>query len=162
LHPADRNDPKVAMVIAAAAAHGIDIDPVSFDNETRTSVDAAREVGCEVDLICKSIVFQAGDEPILFLMSGPDRVDTAKAAVAANVERLDRADATLAKESTGYSIGATPPFGHATQLRVFIDERLASMDRVWAAGGRTDTVFEIATGDLITASGAQVADLSEG
>jgi hypothetical protein len=33
---------------------------------------------------------------------------------------------------------------------------------VWAAGGRTDTVFPISTDGLIAASGAQVADLREG
>jgi prolyl-tRNA editing enzyme YbaK/EbsC (Cys-tRNA(Pro) deacylase) len=96
LHPADKNDPKVAMVIAAAAQAGIVIEPVTFDNETRTSVDAAREVGCELDLICKSIVFEAAGEPVLFLMSGPDRVDLAKAAAAAGVDHLDRANADRA------------------------------------------------------------------
>lgn len=161
MHPADRNDPKVAAVISAAGAHGVEIEPVSFDEETRTSVDAAKAVGCGVERICKSLVFEADGEPVLLLLSGADRVDLAKAAKVVGVERLSKADAEVARQRSGYSIGATPPFGHREPLPVFIDERLAALDRVWAAGGRPDTVFEIATSDLIKISQARLGNLHE-
>lgn len=159
MHRADKNDPKVAAVIAAAAAAGVTIEPVSFDNETRTSTDAAREIGCEVHHICKSLVFEAEGEPVLLLMSGSDRVDLTKAAAAVGVAKLERADAELAKRRSGYTIGATPPFGHREPLRVYIDDHLAGLGDVWAAGGRPDTVFEISASDLISVSGAQAVDL---
>lgn len=155
------SDPKVAAVVEAAAAHGVTIAPVRFEGETRTSQDAADQIGCEVARICKSLVFQDGDEPVLLLMSGSDRVDLDRAASAVGAERLARADADLAKRFTGYSIGATPPFGHAQQMRVYVDRALVELGRVWAAGGRTDTVFEIDAGDLVTIAGATVADLRE-
>ena len=159
MHPADRNDPRVATVIKAAAAAEVVIEPVSFDNETRTSADAAREIGCEVDLICKSLIFECDGEPFLFLMSGSDLVDLSKAAAAAGVPKLERADAERAKRHSGFSIGATPPFGHSRPLKVFIDKRLVDLREVWASGGRTDTVFPISTADLVAVSGAIGADL---
>jgi Cys-tRNA(Pro) deacylase len=161
MHPADRSDPKVATVIAAAAAHGVHIEPVSFDEETRTSAEAARAVGCGIERICKSLVFEADGEPVLLLLSGADRVDLARAAQAVGVTRLDKADAERAKRRSGFSIGATPPFGHDEPFSVFVDERLAALDKVWAAGGRPDTVFEISTADLIAISGAAQAALHE-
>lgn len=163
MRPADLQDVKVARVVSAAADVGVVIQPVTFECETRTSVDAAKEVGCEVAEIVKSLVFKVSgsDEMVLLLLSGADRVDLERASRALGVEGLERANADAAKAATGYSIGATPPFGLATTLRVAMDERVLEMDQVWAAGGRTDTVFKISSVDLRQASGAATARLSE-
>ncbi|MFM7892171.1 MAG: YbaK/EbsC family protein [Actinomycetota bacterium] len=55
-----------------------------------------------------------------------------------------------------------PPFGHTTQLRVFVDPDLLSYDEVWAAAGTWNDVFPIAPDDLVRASGALVTDLKRG
>jgi prolyl-tRNA editing enzyme YbaK/EbsC (Cys-tRNA(Pro) deacylase) len=153
------DDPKVQRVVDAGRALGLDISPVTFDGETRTAADAAQRVGCSVSQIVKSLVFDAGDEPVLFLVSGTNRVDLAKAARAAGVSRLSRANADAAKAATGYSIGATPPFGLASAMRIFMDEDLLGHDEVWAAAGRPDSVFPIDPGEL--ARVALVCDLKE-
>jgi prolyl-tRNA editing enzyme YbaK/EbsC (Cys-tRNA(Pro) deacylase) len=154
-------DPKLASVIAAGSQIGIDVRPMTFSRDTRTAVDAAREIGCELGQIVKSLVFEAGDEPLLFLVSGVNRLDTAKAMTAAGVATLAKTDAGRAKEVTGYSIGATPPFGHTRRLRVFMDEDLLVYDEVWAAAGRPDSVFPVDPRALATAAGATVCSLSE-
>ena len=161
---ADLKDEKVHRVVAAAAAAGVEIAPVSFERETRTSADAAREIGCSVAEITKSLVFGVAgtQETVLLLLSGADRVDLAKAAEALGAEGLERAAPEVAKATTGYSIGATPPFGHTSPLRIVMDDRLLEFEHVWAAGGRTDTVFRISSGDLERVSGAAVASLREG
>jgi prolyl-tRNA editing enzyme YbaK/EbsC (Cys-tRNA(Pro) deacylase) len=154
-------DAKLERVIQAGATKGIEVQPTTFSKETRTAVDAAREVGCELAQIVKSLIFQAGDEPLLFLMSGANRLDPAKAKGAADVDTLGKADATRAKEVTGFSIGATPPFGHAHEVRVFMDEDLLTFDTVWAAAGRPDSVFAVDPHALATATGATVGALAE-
>ena len=133
---------------------------MTFPGETRTAVDAARAVGCELGQIVKSLVFQAGEEPLLFLVSGHNRLDPDKAAAAANVATIEKADAAVAKTATGYSIGATPPFGHASSLRVLMDEDLLAFDEVWAAAGRPDSVFPIKPEELARATGATVCSLA--
>jgi Cys-tRNA(Pro) deacylase len=158
---ADLSDDKVKAVVAAAEASGVEIAPVTFERETRTSVDAAREIGCSVAEIVKSLVFavEGTDEAVVLLLSGADRVDLPRAAAALGVEALQRATPEIAKRSTGYSIGATPPFGHKAPVRVAMDDRLLEFDRLWAAGGRTDAVFQISSGDLVRASNATVTRL---
>ena len=110
--------PKVGIVIEAGRGVGIEVRPVTFDEETRTATDAARRVGCDVGQIVKSLVFEAEGSPVLFLVSGANRVDVGKAAAVAGVEVLDKADAQAARAATGFSIGATPPFGHTTNIPV--------------------------------------------
>jgi prolyl-tRNA editing enzyme YbaK/EbsC (Cys-tRNA(Pro) deacylase) len=65
----------------------------------------------------------------------------------------------MVKQATGYSIGATPPFGHAQRLAVFMDEDLLAHERVWAAAGRPDAVFAVDPKRLRDATGAVVAKL---
>jgi len=160
---ADLKDEKVNRVVSAAAAAGVEIAPVSFERETRTSADAAREVGCTLAEITKSLVFAVvgTQETVLLLLSGADRVDLSKAARALGVDDLERAAPEVAKAATGYSIGATPPFGLDTSLHIAMDDRLLEFDHVWAAGGRTDTVFRISSADLKRVSGATVAHLRD-
>ena len=52
-----------------------------------------------------------------------------------------------------------PPFGHSTQLRVFVDSDLLQYDEVWAAAGTWNDNFAIAPNDLVRVSGGVVTDL---
>jgi Cys-tRNA(Pro) deacylase len=160
MKPADLSDPKVARVVEAGAALGIDVAPVTFENETRTAVDAANAVGCELGAIVKTLVFRGDDGPILLLVSGSNRVDPDRAASEVGVAKLGKADADEARAASGFSIGATPPWGHTTKLPIFMDEDLLTYPEVWAAGGRTDTVFPLTPQDLARATGARVCKLS--
>ncbi|MFM1838576.1 MAG: hypothetical protein RLZZ327_1450 [Actinomycetota bacterium] len=55
-----------------------------------------------------------------------------------------------------------PPFGHSTQLRVFVDPDLLQYDEVWAAAGTWNDVFGIEPHKLVDASGGVVTDLKRG
>lgn len=143
----------------AARERGLEIEPIVFPASTRTARDAAARVGCDVAQIVKSLVFAAGPDPLLFLVSGANRIDPERAARAAGVASLDKADADAVKEATGFSIGATPPFGHVQDLATYIDEDLMAFDRVWAAAGRPDAVFEVEPRTLARAARATVCAL---
>jgi len=155
--------PNVERVVEAARAAGLEIKVERFPSGTRTAADAARAVGCEVGQIVKSLVFMAGERPLLTLVSGANRVDLAKLALAAGTDAgaVRRADGDEARAATGFAIGGVPPFGHATALNVLVDEDLAAHDRLWAAAGLPDAVFGVTPGDLVRASGGRTADLAE-
>jgi prolyl-tRNA editing enzyme YbaK/EbsC (Cys-tRNA(Pro) deacylase) len=154
-------DEKIGRVVAEGAARGVEVVPKTFPSETRTAQDAATAVGCDVAQIVKSLIFDSVEGPVLFLVSGTNRLDLAKGAAVAGVDRLERADANRAKAITGYSIGATPPFGLATEVPVFVDADLLEHDEVWASAGRTDSVFPAPPGRLVQAAGGVVANLKE-
>lgn len=135
-----------------------DVKVKKFPDGTRTAVDAARAVGCELGQIVKSLVFVAAGKPVVALVSGSNRLDERKLAAVAG-EPVGKADAETARAATGYSIGGVPPFGHATQVPVFMDRDLLGYSVVWAAAGRPDSVFEIDPGRLRELSNAEVVDL---
>jgi Cys-tRNA(Pro) deacylase len=137
---------------------GLGISVRQFPEGTRTATDAARAVGCEVAQIVKSLVFVAGGRPVIALVSGANRLDEKRLAAAAG-EPVTKADAETARTATGYAIGGVPPFGHATEVPVFMDRDLLGHAVVWAAAGRPDSVFEIAPERLRELSRATVLDL---
>ena len=52
-----------------------------------------------------------------------------------------------------------PPFGHSTQLRVFVDPDLLQYDEVWAAAGTWNDVFGAKPADIVRVAGGIVTDL---
>ena len=141
-------------------SEGHELEVRRFPAGTRTAEDAARAIGCSVGQIVKSLVFVAGGAPVVCLVSGSNRVSLPALAELAG-EPVDKASAEEARDATGFAIGGVPPFGHATQLPVYLDRDLLQYEVVWAAAGRPDSVFAIAPLRLETLSGAIVADLKE-
>jgi prolyl-tRNA editing enzyme YbaK/EbsC (Cys-tRNA(Pro) deacylase) len=104
----------------------------------------------------KSLVFMADEQAVLALTSGANRVDEASLAEAAGAQELRRATPEEARSATGFAVGGTPPFGHTTLIRTFLDPDLLTHDEVWAAAGRPDSVFPLAPEDLARLSGATI------
>ena len=52
-----------------------------------------------------------------------------------------------------------PPFGHSTQLRVFVDPDLLQYDEMWAAAGTWTDNFGAASADIVRVAGGVVTDL---
>jgi Cys-tRNA(Pro) deacylase len=154
-------DAKVERVVVAGRERGVDVVPTTFPSDTRTAEQAAAAVGCDIGQIVKSLIFDSPQGGVLFLVSGANRLDLEKAAQSAGVTELTRATAERAKTITGYSIGATPPFGLASEVPVFVDEDLLQHPLVWAAAGRPDSVFPAAPEDLVQAARATVANIKE-
>ncbi|HSM43999.1 MAG TPA: YbaK/EbsC family protein, partial [Acidimicrobiia bacterium] len=85
-----------------------------FPEGTKTAEDAANAIGCEVAAIVKSLVFVVGDEPVVALVPGDLRLDTAKLSATAGGGEVRRATLDEVREATGFAAGGTPPCGHST------------------------------------------------
>jgi prolyl-tRNA editing enzyme YbaK/EbsC (Cys-tRNA(Pro) deacylase) len=151
--------PNVARVVASARALGLEIEPRTFPDGTKTAADAAAAIGVDVGQIVKSLIFAVDGEIVLAYVSGANQLDETKLAAAAGGTKAGRVDADAVREATGFPIGGVPPFGHATELRAFVDQDLLGWDEVWAAAGTWHDVFPLAPHDLVRASGGEVADL---
>ena len=145
---------------AAAESLGLDIEIRHFPSTTRTAVDAAREIGCELGQIVKSLVFLADAGRVLVLCAGTDRVDEAKLREHLGAPKVRRANADEARQATGFPIGGVPPFGVARQLRVIVDGGLLRHEALWAGAGTGEAVVRVWSRDLVRASGGELADVA--
>ena len=133
---------------------------VELPNSTRTAVEAAQAVGCQVGQIVKSLIFMGAESrrPILVVASGINRVDETHLALLAG-EAIKKADAEFARAQTGFAIGGIPPIGLANQMSTFIDQDLLAYQSVWAAAGTPHAVFELDPAFLERMTGGTVTNI---
>ena len=151
--------PNVLRVMEAARERGLEITTKRFPEGTKTAADAAAAIGVSVGQIVKSLVFGVDSEIVMALVSGSNQLDEKKLAAAAGGAKCARVDADAVRDATGYPIGGVPPFGHSTQLRVFVDPDLLQYDEVWAAAGTWNDVFAIKPDSLVLSTGGLIVDL---
>ncbi len=149
------------FVERAREEYGVDVDVHEFDEGTKTAVDAADAVGCDVAQIASSIVVVADDEPVVVVTSGANRVDLEKVAVYRDASDARMAEADEVKEATGWSIGGVPPICHATGVPVLLDDTLLDHDQVWAAAGTPTAVWPIEPERLRDLADAEAVDVAE-
>jgi Cys-tRNA(Pro) deacylase len=154
--------PNVARVVAAGRELSLEIEPFHFPDGTKTAADAAAAIGVDVGQIVKSLIFAVDGRPVMAYVSGRNQLDERKLAAAAGGTTCTRVEADTVRTATGFPIGGVPPFGHATELPVFIDPDLLHYDVVWAAAGTWNDVFAISPGDLVRASNGTVLDIRRG
>ncbi len=157
--------PAIQRVLEAAARKGVTLEVTNFTESTHTAAEAAAAVGAELGQIVKSLVFVVpsddGPEPLLCLVSGPNRVDLAQLAAVTGQSELRRATAREAHDLTGFSIGGIPPIGHLRPTRVIMDPDLGRYPVVWAAAGLPTAVFPVPPGTLRVLANATVAPITE-
>ena len=149
----------VTRVIEAGERLGVAVEPTTFPEGTKTALDAAEAIGVAVGQIVKSLIFAVDGELVLAYVSGSNQLEENKLALAAGGLMCSRVDAEAVRKTTGFPIGGVPPFGHVTELRVFVDPDLLQYDEVWAAAGTWHDVFALSPQDLVDASGGSVVDL---
>ena len=158
--------PAVRRVVEAAAQRGVELEIRTFPESTHTADQAARAVGARLGQIVKSLVFVSSRddgtlEPVICLVSGPNRVDVARLGAVIGRSDVRRASAKEANDLTGFVIGGIPPFGHERRLRVVMDPDLGRFAIVWAAAGLPTVVFPISPASLRLLADAEVAPIAE-
>ena len=145
-----------------AAEHNLSLDTKTFDQTTHTAQQAAAALGCEVAQIAKSIVFYKVEtnEPILVVASGKNRVDKEKLSAIVGV-KIKTAGPEFVIEHTGFSPGSVPPFGHIKEIKTYIDKDLKEYNILYAAAGRSDSVFAIDPQKLAEIAKGEFVDVKE-
>jgi prolyl-tRNA editing enzyme YbaK/EbsC (Cys-tRNA(Pro) deacylase) len=131
---------------------------VELAASTRTSQEAAAAIGTSVAQIAKSLLFLAGESPVLVIASGANRVSMEKLAAHLG-SPVTRPDAETVKRLTGFPIGGVAPIGHATRPQVLIDRDLLQHEEIWAAAGTPHAVFRTTPEELARITRGEVMDV---
>jgi prolyl-tRNA editing enzyme YbaK/EbsC (Cys-tRNA(Pro) deacylase) len=145
----------------ALRSMGVGCEVVELSGSTRTAAEAASAVGCKVEQIAKSLVFQGktSGKPIMVIASGGHRVNEKKLRDLVS-EPVRKADADFVRVHTGFAIGGVPPLGHTNLIEMYIDEDLFRYDHIWAAAGTPHAVFKLTPSDLARMTGGKTVDIA--
>jgi prolyl-tRNA editing enzyme YbaK/EbsC (Cys-tRNA(Pro) deacylase) len=138
---------------------GADARIEEFSSGTPTAAEAAAAVGCELDQIVKSLVLVCGGKPVVALVPGDRRGDTAKVARAAGTDKARIAKADEVEQATGFEPGAVAPFPLPGVETVLIERTLLRHRLVWVGAGSPRHMVGIAPGELARLARARPLDV---
>lgn len=144
----------------ALQRQGFPAQVVELPDSTRTAKEAAQAIGCNVEQIVKSLIFQGKDsgKPILVVASGSNRVNEKRLSELAG-EAIVKADANFVRQHTGFAVGGVPPLAHNEPLETFIDEDLLRYKEIWAAAGTPFAVFRLTPEALLAMTGGKTTSI---
>lgn len=151
-----------ARVQEAIMQKGFEFQIVELPDTTRSAEQAAEAIGCKVEEIAKSIIFQgqSSGKPYLVIASGINRVDEQKISKLAK-EPIIKPNADFVKEKTGFTIGGVAPVGHSQTITTWIDKDLLQYKTIWAAAGSPFSVFKLDAAKLKALTAGTVTNVKE-
>ena len=134
---------------------------VVLEQTARTANDASTALGCKVGAIVKSLLFRAGEDFVLCLVSGDRRCSLNKLKKILSEKDVFMANPDDVKRVTGYTIGGVSPIGHLTKLKIFLDSNLKRFSKIYAAAGHPNAVFGIDINKFILLTSAKIEEFTE-
>lgn len=132
-----------AALEAAGYEDRIRILPTS----TATVALAAEALGCDEDMIAKTLSFQEGERVLIIVMSGLSRVDNRKFRETfhfkAHMIPFEEAEA-----KTGHAPGGVCPFGLNEGCEVYLDVSLKKHEIVYPAAGSSESAVKLTVAEL--------------
>jgi Ala-tRNA(Pro) deacylase len=130
---------------------------------TETAADEAQALGIEPADVAKTLVVKTSDGYVRAVIPASHRLDLHKLrqSVGGGRHKVHLAsEDDLRADFPEFELGAVPPFG-GQQNPVVVDARIAQRESIVLEAGSHDESLRIAAADLVRATGAQVADISE-
>lgn len=136
--------------IRALREHGADftLRHYAFEEKGGTEI-AARELGLDENLVVKTLVME--DElgsPFLVLMHGDRQVSTKALARVLGVKSVRPCEPHVAHKHTGYFVGGISPFGTRKPLRVFVEQSILTLTKIYINAGKKGLLAEMSPGVL--------------
>ncbi len=132
-----------------------------LEKTARTAQDASIALSCEVGAIVKSLLFRAENSFILCLVSGDKKCSLNKLKKIIQKNDLCMASPEQVKTQTGYTIGGVSPVGLLNNVEIFMDNTLKRFDKLYAAAGHPNCIFQIDFDKLNKITSSKVMEITE-
>ena len=140
----------VTSAIRFLREHQIDFmeRPYKYEEHGGTET-AAKELGVDEHLVIKTLVMEDDKKrPFIILMHGDREVSTKELARVIGVKSVNPCDPQIALKHTGYMVGGISPFGTKKPLRVYVEETILGLPKIFINAGRRGLLVEMSPSDL--------------
>jgi Cys-tRNA(Pro) deacylase len=123
--------------------------PYPYEEKGGTAV-SARELGVDEHCVIKTLVMEDDRKnPLVILMHGDLQVSTKELARIIGVKQVSPCSADTAQRHSGYLVGGTSPFGLRRQMTVYMEEGIASLEKIYINGGKRGYLVSMSPDELI-------------
>lgn len=157
-------DPTEQAVLTAVAETGAPHEIVEIDPSLADTAAFCEAYGYDPAASGNCILVASKDDPPVVaacLVLATTKLDVNKRVrKLLGVRKLSFASAELTAELTGMEIGGVTPFGLPSDLPLYVDARVAELDRVLVGGGSRRLKLDVAPAALTAVGGELVEDLA--
>lgn len=152
--------PEIKRVQDYIDGFGLGLKVLEMDENTGTSDLAAGALGVEVGQIAKTLLFFAGQEPVMVVASGDVKIKTNRLKKLTGASKVKMADPETVKRLTGYGVGGVCPLALPAKIKIFLDDSMKRFPVVYAAAGTSRSALPLTMEQLVKVTGGRWADLS--
>ena len=129
--------------------------------ETIHTADAAKVAGLNLNRLTKNLVSRTDTgEYVLLIIPGDKKVNLEQAAKVLDAKKVRLVPFDQAEHISGYPPGGTPSVGHKMKMKTVFDKSLTLYGTIYCGGGTRERLLELKTEEVVSLSGAIVADIS--
>jgi Ala-tRNA(Pro) deacylase len=143
-------------------AEGVEYQLLPHDH-TESAFAEAEALGVDPTDVAKTLVVETPDGYARAVLPASERLDLRKLGdfLGAGKKKVHLAsEEALARDYPEFDLGAVPPLGGRRDA-VVVDRRIAERESVVLEAGSHDESIRVARDDLVRATGAKVADISQ-
>ena len=134
----------------------------NYDNSETRGEEVAKLVGKDANMVFKTLVTIGSDNKhYVFMIPVNCELDLKKAALCANVKRIEMIKQKELFPLTGYIHGGCSPIGMKKDFPTFIDEVALLFDEICFSGGKVGYQVEVGIEDLKKLFGDCFSDLTK-
>jgi Cys-tRNA(Pro)/Cys-tRNA(Cys) deacylase len=142
----------------AARSAGVEFKVHEYRHDERAesyALEAATALGLDPERVFKTLVVAVGDRLVVCIVPAGEQLDLRSLG-----KKVQLAPTARAESVTGYVAGGISPLGQRKRLDTLVDESALDHATVFVSGGRRGLEIELAPGDLVALTGAQVRRLT--
>jgi Cys-tRNA(Pro) deacylase len=142
--------------VAWLRRHGVEVAEHAYDYIDRGgTAESSRQLGVPEHEVVKTLVMEDdAREPLIVLMHGDRQVSTKNLARAIGVKSVEPCKPDVAQRHSGYMVGGTSPFATRKAMRVYVEESVLELPRIFINGGRRGHLVSLAPAVLTGILGA--------
>jgi len=131
--------------------HQVEFNPCFYKYEDKGGTRvSARELGVDEHQVIKTLIMEnENKDALIILMHGDCEVSLKHLARQLEVKQITPCAHDKADRLTGYQTGGISPFGTKQALPVYMEESIASLEKIYINGGKRGLLVEITPDDLI-------------
>lgn len=125
------------------------LHPYRYEENGGTEA-AAKALNVKEHTVIKTLVMETeSKEPFLVLMHGDMKVSTKALASELKAKKISPCTPEIAHKLTGYIVGGISPFGTRKPLKIYMEESIISLEKIYINAGRRGLLAQMFTKDLI-------------
>jgi Cys-tRNA(Pro) deacylase len=120
-----------------------------YEKKGGTAV-SSRELEVDEHVVVKTLILEDdGRNPIVVLMHGDRQVSTKVLARIIGVKTVTPCSPETALKHTGYLVGGTSPFGTRKSMRIYMEETILNLPKIYINGGKRGYLVGVDPKDIV-------------